>query len=142
MPRNTEGRAVSDTSPSPAGRVEGERRRDAALALLAERRAAVVRAGQRALLLRLLDAGTATTDDVRAAVESRPALLRCRADPAGRRGHRRARRLHADEPPEAHARPVVVLALTDRAAAMAWLDANPEMPEREPAAPIHRDLFD
>jgi hypothetical protein len=53
---------------------EGVRRRDTALALLAERRAAVVRAGQRALLRRLLEASAATADDVRAAVELPPGI--------------------------------------------------------------------
>jgi hypothetical protein len=46
--------------------VTGKDRRDAALAKLQDRRAALIRRGQRALLLRLLAVGTATADDVRA----------------------------------------------------------------------------
>jgi hypothetical protein len=53
---------------SPAAAAEGLRRRDEALALLAARRAAVVRAGQRALLAALLERDEATADDVRDAV--------------------------------------------------------------------------
>jgi hypothetical protein len=40
---------VRDTMPSPPGRIEGERLREAALTLLAERRAVVVRAGRQAV---------------------------------------------------------------------------------------------
>ena len=47
----------------------GEDRRDAVLELLRQRRAALVRRGQRVLLGQLLAAGTATADDVRAVVE-------------------------------------------------------------------------
>ena len=93
------GPAVTDTALSLA---DGERRRDTALALLAERRAAVVCCGQRALLICLLDTGTATADDVRAAVELPPGIgPRCyggRASSAGGAGHHRCRRLHTDPP--------------------------------------------
>jgi len=51
------------------GRADGERRRDAALDLLAARRDVYVLRGRRALLAVLLGNGTATADDVRAAVE-------------------------------------------------------------------------
>jgi hypothetical protein len=141
---------VSDTRPSPAGRGEGERRRDAALALLAERRAAVVRAGQRALLRQLLDAGTATADDVRAAVELPPGVgPRCYgAVPlplvdlsiVRHAGYTLTRR------PEGHARPIAVWELADRAAALAWLAAHPALPDpdpdSEPAAPVQHGLWD
>ncbi len=48
---------------------EGERRKRDALAMLDARRQVYVNRGRRALLRRLLDAGSATADDVRAAVE-------------------------------------------------------------------------
>ena len=47
-----------------AGQEEGESRKDAAHALLEARREVYIRRARRALLLRLLDAGTATADDV------------------------------------------------------------------------------
>jgi hypothetical protein len=127
---------VTDAALSPAGRAEGERRRDASLALLAERRTAVVRAGQRALLLRLLSgADTATADDVCDAVPLPPGIgPRCYgavplplAD-AGiitHAGYTPTRR------PEAHARPVAVWTLADRAAALAWLTAHSPLPDPE-----------
>ena len=127
-------------------RAEGERRRDAALTLLSERRAAVIRAGQRALLLKLLDAGTATADDVRAAVPLPPGIgPRCYGavplpllDAAiiAHAGYRVCER------PEAHARPVTVWALADRAAALAWLAAHPLLPNPEPATPAQMTLWD
>ncbi len=43
--------------------------------------------------------------------------------------------------PEAHARPVAVWALADRAAALAWLAANPPLPDPEPAAPAQLTLW-
>jgi hypothetical protein len=131
---------------SSAGRVEGERRRDAALALLAERRAAVVRAGQRALLLRLLAAGTATADDVREAVPLPqgigPRCYGAAPTPLADDGIIRAAGYRRTARPAAHARPVTLWALADRAAALAWLDRHPHLPGPEPAAPTHRDLWD
>src|SRR5271166_2792995 len=47
-----------------AGQREGERRKDAAHYLLESRREIYIRRARRALLLRLLEAGTATADDV------------------------------------------------------------------------------
>jgi hypothetical protein len=125
---------------------EGERRRDDALALLAGRRAAAIRAGQRALLLRLLDFGVATADDVRAAVELPPGIgPRCygavpipfvEAGIIFPVGYQRTAR------PLAHARPVTVWASTDSSAALAWLADHPLMPDPEPAATIQRQLWE
>ena len=117
---------------------EGERRRDAAHSTLEGRRRAFVRRGQRALLKALLDKETATADDVRAAVE-----LPTRIDPkclgavpgtlarAGiiiRDGYVPTSRA------DAHARPVSVWRLRDRAAAELWLVDHPEIPEPPPPA--------
>lgn len=137
---------MSDTALSPDGRAEGERCRDAALTLLAERRSAVVRAGQRALLLQLLAAGTATADDVRDAVPLPPGIgPRCYgavplpladAGIIAHAGYTPTRR------PEAHARPVAIWTLADRAAALAWLAAHSPLPDPEPTAPEQRTPWD
>lgn len=125
---------------------EGERCRDAALVLLAERRAAVVHAGQRALLLRLLDAGTATADDVRDAVPLPPGIgPRCYGavpTPLAEAGIIRAAGYQRTARPLAHARPVTVWALADRDAALVWLADHPLIPDPEPTATIQRDLWD
>jgi hypothetical protein len=132
--------------PRSTGRVEGERLRDAALALLVKRRTAVVRAGQRALLRRLLDAGTGTADDVRAAVELPPGIgpRSFGAVPASlvEAGVIRATGYQRTARPTAHARPNTVWALADRAAALAWLAAHPLLSGPEPAAPAQRGLWD
>lgn len=112
---------------------EGERRRDAALDLLRERRAVWVRRAQRALLTAALDRGTGTADDVAAAVALPPDLdgrllgaapgalvhagLLCLA------GYVRSTR------PERHASIIATWGLADRAAAVAWLDAHPDLPD-------------
>jgi hypothetical protein len=125
------------TTPFPAaGLAEGERCRDAALQLLAERRALYVRHGRRALLLRLLAAGIATADDVRAAVELPGGISpRCYGavpTPLADAGLIRPAGYRPSERPEAHARPVTVWQLADRAGALAWLAAHPDLPEPEP----------
>ncbi len=127
------------------GLAEGLVRRAAALDLLTKRRAALVRQAQRALLLRLLDAGTATADDVRAAVSlpdgigprcfgAGPPLLAALGIIRGA-GYTPTRR------PEGHARPITVWALADRAAALEWLVAHPELPDPEAASAAARTLF-
>lgn len=112
---------------------EGERRKADALALLADRRAVYVRRGQRALLAALLAMDTATADDVRDAVElpagiapvclgAVPSAL-ARARIIGRDGYVLTCR------PTAHARPVSVWRLLDRAAALRWLADHPDLPD-------------
>ena len=96
---------------------EGERRKAAALDLLAQRRAVYVRRGQRALIGALLCCGSATSDEVRACVElpvgidpvclgAVPAAL-TRAGIVYRAGYAPTCR------PSAHRRPVSVWALAD-----------------------------
>src|SRR5262245_30239321 len=125
----------------------GEARRDAALALLRQRRAALVRRGQRALLRQLLTVGSATADDVRAAVEL-PLDIdpRCMGAVPGELadagiiapgGYVRTAR------PVGHARPVLRWQLADRAAALAWLAAHPDMADPElPSAAEQPTLWD
>jgi hypothetical protein len=125
---------------------EGERRKCAALDLLAARRAVYVRRGRRALLTRLLCAGTATADDVRDAAQLppgiRPVALGAVPGPLALAGIIHAAGYATTRRAEAHARPVTVWALADRAAALAWLAAPPELPEPEPAPPVQRALWD
>lgn len=135
---------VTTTVRSDEGADEGERRRDAALDLLRERRAVWVRRAQRALLLAALDAGTATADDVAAAVDLPPDLdgrlmgaapgALNRAGLLDLRGYVRSCR------PERHASVLAVWALADRAAASAWLDANPELPDLDAERVERRQL--
>ena len=115
------------------GTDEGERRRDAALDLLRERRAALVRRGARLLAGRLLETGTATLDDIAAELETPPDVDRrllgaipatlAKAGVAALAGYVRSTR------PERHASVLAVWQLTDRDAALAWLDAHPDLPD-------------
>jgi hypothetical protein len=137
-------------TPSPLtpadGQAEGERRRDAALALLADRRAAVIRRGQRALLAALLERGTATADDVRDAVPLPEGIgPRCYGAvplPLADAGLIRHAGYTATRRPEGRARPIAVWRLADRAAALTWLDAHPELPDPDDDEPQQRNLWD
>lgn len=129
----------SQTSCGPgAGQAgDGEQRKVDAHVLLEARRELYILRGRRALLLRLLDVGRATADDVRDAVELPEAVgpklfgvvpgLLARARIIEAVGFAKSRR------PDAHARPVSVWQLVDRAAALAWLTDNPDRPDPEPA---------
>lgn len=112
------------------GTAEGERRRDAAHDLLRDRRAVWVRRAQRALLAAAINAGTATADDVAAAVDlprdldgrllgAAPGAL-VRAGLLGPRGYVRSAR------PTRHASVLAVWGLTDRDAAIQWLATHPD----------------
>ncbi len=133
--------------PSPAaGRLEGERRKLGALALLEARRRVYVRRGRRALLLRLLAAGSATADDVRAAVNLPPGLnptcFGAVSGPLATAGIIQAAGYVPTARKEGHARPVLRWRLADRAAALAWLSNHPELPDADDGEPTQRDLFD
>jgi hypothetical protein len=123
---------------------EGERRKRAALDLLAARRAAIVRRGRRALLARLLAVGTATADDVRDAVPLppgvRPVALGAVPGPLALAGVIRGVGYAATRRAEAHARPVTVWTLADRGAALDWLAANSDPPDGD--SPRQQGLFD
>jgi hypothetical protein len=122
-----------------AGLAQGQRRRDAALALLAERRAVLIRRVQRALLDLLLTRGPATVDPVRALVPIPPGT-----DPrlvgAAVRGLAELRLIRRaglcrSTRPEAHGRDLPAWEIADRAGALGWLLCRPELPESEAAAP-------
>jgi len=113
-------------------RVEAERRKTDALALVEARREVFVRRGRRALLDALLRSGTATADDVRT-VELPPGLdPRFLGAVPGRlaydgiiapAGFVRSTR------PEGHARWIQIWELSDRAAALQWLTDHPDLPD-------------
>lgn len=117
-----------------AGRREGERRKNAALDLLAARRETFVRQGQRALLAALLAGkATATADDVRAAVnlppDLDPRLLGAVPRTLALAGIVRADGFVKSTRPERHASYLQCWRLLDAAAAQLWLDKNPELPD-------------
>jgi hypothetical protein len=124
---------------------EGERRQRAALDLLAVRREALVRRGRRALLLRLLAAGAATADDVRVAVELPPGvgprLFGAVPGKLAGDGIIQPAGYAATGRPQAHARPISVWALADRAAALDWLHDHPDITNPTPDAPPPGSLF-
>lgn len=129
--------AVVPPTDRAAGRREGERRKNAALDLLAARREVFVRRGQRALLAVLLEgAPTATADDVRAAVELPPdldpRLLGAVPRTLALAGIVRRVDFQKSCRPERHASFVGLWELADRQAAIEWLARNPEPPDPEP----------
>ena len=116
-----------------SGLTEGERRKQGRLSLLRERRAVFVRRGQRALLARLLEAGTATADDVAAVVELPDDVDgRCLGAVPGalaRLGVVRILDYRRSHRPTRHASVQAVWELVDRNAALRWLASNPDMPD-------------
>jgi len=128
------------------GTVEGERRRDAALDLLRERRAAIVRRGCRLLAGRLLEFGKATMDDIAAELETPPDIDRrvvgaipstlVRAGVAVLTGYVRSTR------PERHASVLAVWGLADRETARCWLADNPVLPNPDEGERRQLDLFE
>lgn len=124
---------------------EGERRKLDALALLAHRREAVVRRAQRALLAVLLEAGSATVDDIRAMVEL-PPLVGPKVFGAVPTALVRARIIYRDgyaptSRPTAHARPVSVWRLADREKALTWLGEHPHPGDDYQARGVQGVLF-
>jgi hypothetical protein len=113
---------------------QGERLKADALALLEARREVYIRRGRRALLASMLAGdGTATADDVRAAVEL-PADMdpRCLGTVPGRLAYDRIIRPDGrlkTTRAAAHARWLERWALADRAAALRWLADHPELPD-------------
>jgi hypothetical protein len=128
---------MSTLSPHRSGREEGECRKDAAHSLLETRRDALIRRARRALLGQLLAAGTATADDVAEQVEPPPdgidpRFLGTVPGPLARAGIIRAASYTKSARPSRHASLLTVWELADRAAALAWLVRNPNLPDPEP----------
>lgn len=117
------------------GRAEGERRKNAAHALLARHRERLIRDAQRALILQGLSHGTATADDVRAAIAMpegiAPVCLGAVPGPLARLGIIRRAGFIESARPEAHGRPVSVWELVDHQAAVDWLAEHPSLPDAE-----------
>jgi hypothetical protein len=128
---------VSTPKDRKAGQQEGERRKDAAHSLLEALREIYIRRARRALLLRLLEAETATADDV---VESSgPApdgidgrFLGTVPGPLARAKIIRRTGYVPSSRPSRHASTLSIWQLDDRAGAIAWLARNPELPEPDP----------
>lgn len=122
---------MTTTTDHDADRAVGAAWRDAAHALLTDRRAVYVRRGQRALLTALLATGTATADDVRDAVDLPPGIdpvcLGAVPGALARAGIIRRVGYVPTCRPDAHARPVSVWALADREAAERWLADHPDV---------------
>jgi hypothetical protein len=131
--------------PSPAaGRLDGERRCDAALDRLRQHRAALVRLVQRAMLRLLLDSGPSTTDPVRAVVPI-PDRIDPRLVGAAVRGLAELSLIYRaglsrSMRPEAHRRDLPLWAIADREGALAGINLNPELPDPEPGEQL--SLFD
>ncbi len=127
---------LPDPSPPANVQAEGERRRDAALAVLTATRPAVVRRLQRAAVLIALDLGVVTADDVRDVVPIpegiNPKVNGAALNTLAELGILRGRDYIRSRRPVAHARPLRVWHLADRLAALTWLAAHPEYPD--PAA--------
>lgn len=121
---------MATTTTPAAGRAEGERLRDAALALLRLHRAVLVRRVQRAYLDLLLTRGPSTSDPVRARVPIPPGidprLVGAAVRQLGELGLIRRAGLARSERPEAHGRDLAVWEIADRDAALAWLAAHPD----------------
>ena len=124
---------MSTLDPRRAGGREGERRKDAVHALLEARRDVSIR---RALLMHLLDAGTATADNVADRLGPTPDGI----DPRflgtvpgllARAGIIRPASIAKSARPSRHASLLTVWELADRAAALAWLSQNPDLPDPE-----------
>jgi hypothetical protein len=120
-----------------AGQREGERRRDSAFSLLEVRREVYIRRARRALILRVLEAGTATADDV--AESSGPApegidprFLGTVPGPLARARLIRRAGFVSSARPSRHASILSVWELADRAGALAWLARNPDVPDPDP----------
>lgn len=131
---------LSDHHAAVDGR-DGERRRDAAHDLHRHYRDSIIRRGQRALLLALIDRGTATADDVRAAIDLPAGVnavcLGAVPTPLARAGIIRRAGYITTTRPCAHARPVSIWELADAEAAERWLADHADQPEPS-ADPVQR----
>jgi hypothetical protein len=135
---------TADLTPA-AGLTGGERRRDEALVLLRDRRAALARRLQRALLGLLLTAGPSTSGPLRAVLPL-PSGTDPRVVGAAVRGLATARLigragLACFTRPEAHGRDLPLWAIADCAAVLTWLADHPELPEPDQGEPVQRTLW-
>jgi hypothetical protein len=127
---------MNTLDPQRAGREDGERRKDAAHDLLEARRDILIRRARRALLTHLLDADTATADDVAALIGPTPdgidpRFLGTVPGPLARAGIIRRVGFDPSARPSRNASILSRWELADRAAAVAWLDTHPDLPDPE-----------
>lgn len=134
--------------PYDPGRAVGERRKDSILQSLAARRGAIVNRGRWVLLLRALNVGAATADDVRANVsvpdDVDPRCLGSVPGPLARAGIIRLAHFAKSNRPERHASYIGQWELSDANAALDWLRLHPDQPDPPPdddADGMAPDLF-
>jgi len=118
------------------GEREGERRKRDKLAMLEAQREVFVNRGRRALLGRLLAAGTATADDVMAAVtlpaEIDPRCFGAVPGPLAKAGIICFVEFVKSNRPQRHGSYIQLWALVDRDEALLWLAGHPDMPDPAP----------
>jgi hypothetical protein len=134
---------INEQTPE-AGLEEALRRKKEAFVKLEVWRKTLLLKGSRALLIKALEAGTSTADDVRRVVDTPfrkdPRFFGKVSDPLTRErimhcvGHTRSTR------PEAHGREIKVWAVVDREAALAWLRSHPDPDSPAPGEQL--TLFD
>lgn len=126
------------------GLAAGAALRDDALAGLARRRAGLIEAARRALIVTLLECDSATVDCVRAAVplpaDVGPKLFGCVPGELVRLGLIEPAGFTPSARREAHARPLQRWRLRDRDAALSWLRSH--APPDDKAAAAGRDGLD
>jgi len=119
------------------GRREGERRNRRTLTALEARREVFVLRARRVLLLKLLEAGSATADDVRDAVtlpvDIDPKLFGSVPSQLAFAGIIKADGFVKTSRPKAHARPIQRWTLVDRGKAEQWLTDHPDRPDASPS---------
>jgi hypothetical protein len=125
------GTLMSTPEDRKTGQEEGERRKDAAHSLLEARRDVYIRRARRALLLQLLDVGTATADDVADRIGPTdpridPRWLGTVPGPLAIARIIRRQGFTTSARPSRHASIITTWELADRAAALAWLARNPD----------------
>jgi hypothetical protein len=129
-----------------AGGNEGERRRDEALTLLRDRRAALVRRLQRAYIDLLLMDGPITSDPLRAAVPlpsgTDPRVVGAAVRALATAGLIHRAGLARSTRPEAHGRDLPLWQIADPAAAAGWLADHPEPPEPDQGEPRQLILWE
>jgi hypothetical protein len=140
LPELPEGRCEM-TGEANTALLEGERRKDRQLATLGARRDAIVTRARRAFIRQLFDAGTATADDIRAAVELPagidPRCLGSVPGPLATAGIIRRGDFVKSTRPERHACYIARWELADADTARRWLADHPDPPDPAPDVTPH-----
>jgi hypothetical protein len=128
-----------------AGLAEGLLRREQAVATFEARREVLLLRARRGLLLHALEAGHATPDDVRAVVDVPDGKDPCFFGDVGRyfakAGLCRCVGRVRSSRPEAHGREILVWAIANREAVLAWLRAHPDHEAPKPGTQTQLPLF-